>query len=451
MRDRKKLADDIKIGDLVERHLADGDIVLFNRQPSLHKLSIMCHFAKIRPFRTFRLNECVCGPYNADFDGDEMNIHVPQTEEARTEAMVLMGVKENLITPRNGEPVIAAIQDFITACYLMSRKDMFFNRAQFSQICSFMSDGALHIDIPPPAIRKPMRLWSGKQVFGVLMRPNKQSPVMVNLETKTKSYTEGKDLCYKDGWLVIRNSEIMCGSLDKSNVGSGSKSTIFHVLLRDYSTQETIDCMSRLAKLCARWMGNWGFSIGIDDVRPSPSLSNKKELLVETGYRKCDEFIRHFERGELQLAPGCTAEQTLESKITGELSKIRDDAGQICLSELHKYNSPLIMAVSGSKGSKINISQMIACVGQQVVNGTRIPEGFVGRTLPHFPVGSKTPSAKGFVKNSFFSGLTPTEFFFHTMGGREGLVDTAVKVRLCVSSFIFCSRFIFFFFFFFFF
>ena len=90
--------------------MMDEDIVLFNRQPSLHKLSIMCHRAKILPHRTFRFNECVCTPYNADFDGDEMNLHLPQTEEARAEAWILMGNKYNLVTPRNGELLIAAIQ-----------------------------------------------------------------------------------------------------------------------------------------------------------------------------------------------------------------------------------------------------------------------------------------------------------------------------------------------------
>ena len=105
-------------GDLIERHMIDEDLVLFNRQPSLHKLSIMCHRAKILPHRTFRFNECVCTPYNADFDGDEMNIHLPQTEEARAEALVLMGSKSNLVTPRNGELLIAAIQVIISSSKL---------------------------------------------------------------------------------------------------------------------------------------------------------------------------------------------------------------------------------------------------------------------------------------------------------------------------------------------
>ncbi len=117
----------------------------------------------------------------------------------------------------------------------------------------------------------------------------------------------------------------------------------------------------------------------------------------------------------------------MEAKLTGELSDIRDRAGRLCLAELHPLNSALIMAVCGSKGSTLNISQMIACVGQQVVAGSRIPNGFANRSLPHFESFSKAPAAKGFVQHSFYDGLSPTEFFFHTMGGREGLVDTAVK------------------------
>ncbi|XP_051472737.1 DNA-directed RNA polymerase III subunit RPC1 isoform X4 [Apus apus] len=284
---REKMAQELKFGDVVERHLIDGDIVLFNRQPSLHKLSIMAHIARVKPHRTFRFNECVCTPYNADFDGDEMNLHLPQTEEAKAEALVLMGTKANLVTPRNGEPLIAAIQDFLTA--------------------------------------------------------------------------------------------------------------------------------------------NRGFSIGIGDVTPGQGLLKAKYELLNAGYKKCDEYIEALNTGKLQQQPGCTAEETLEALILKELSVIRDHAGSACLRELDKSNSPLIMALCGSKGSFINISQMIACVGQQAISGSRVPDGFENRSLPHFEKHSKLPAAKGFVANSFYSGLTPTEFFFHTMAGREGLVDTAVK------------------------
>ncbi|RXM33808.1 DNA-directed RNA polymerase III subunit RPC1 [Acipenser ruthenus] len=339
---REKMAQELKFGDTVERHMIDGDIVLFNRQPSLHKLSIMAHIAKVKPHRTFRFNECVCTPYNADFDGDEMNLHLPQTEEAKAEALVLMGTKANMVTPRNGEPLIAAIQDFLTV-------------------------------------------------------------------------------------VVIQNSELVCGSMDKGTLGSGSKNNIFYILLRDWGQMEAANAMSRLARLAPVYLSNRGFSIGIGDVTPGQGLLKAKHDLLEAGYKKCNEYIEALNTGKLQQQPGCTAEETLEALILKELSVIRDHAGSACLRELDKSNSPLIMALCGSKGSFINISQMIACVGQQAISGSRVPDGFENRSLPHFEKHSKLPAAKGFVADSFYSGLTPTEFFFHTMAGREGLVDTAVK------------------------
>jgi DNA-directed RNA polymerase III subunit RPC1 len=194
-------------------------------------------------------------------------LDVPQTDEARTEALELMSVKHNLVTPRNGDPVIAAIQDFITASYLLSRKDTFFDRRQFTQICCYLGDANMQIDIPPPAIWKPARLWTGKQIFNVLMRPNKNSKVLVNVECKCNKWEEAKpenypkrmipanDLSPNDGWLVVVNSEIMCGVMDKATVGSGKKKSIFGVILRDYGPHEAAAAMNRLAKLCARYLG----------------------------------------------------------------------------------------------------------------------------------------------------------------------------------------------------
>ncbi|KAI8832364.1 hypothetical protein BC829DRAFT_426428 [Chytridium lagenaria] len=435
---REKTAEDLRIGDIVERHIQDGDIVLFNRQPSLHKLSIMAHYVKVRPWRTFRFNECVCTPYNADFDGDEMNLHVPQTEEARTEAIELMGVKKNLVTPRNGEPLIAATQDFITASFLQSKKDVFYDRSQFCQIVSYMFDANMDIDIPPPTILKPICLWTGKQVFSVLMRPNRRSEVYVNLAAKCRTFEKTNEttkkgspldvsMCPNDGFIIIRNSEIMCGVVDKSIIGDGNKKSLFYAVLRDYGGQEAAYCMNRVAKLSARFLANRGFSIGIDDVQPGDRLKEEKENKVKGGYDECDNLISQAQSGEMQSAPGCDLEQTLEASISKVLSKIRDDVGNICLTELNKHNAPLIMSLCGSKGSKINVSQMVACVGQQIISGNRIPNGFIDRSLPHFPKNSKLPAAKGFVRNSFYSGLSPPEFVFHAVSGREGLVDTAVK------------------------
>uniref|UniRef100_A0A069DY71 DNA-directed RNA polymerase subunit n=1 Tax=Panstrongylus megistus TaxID=65343 RepID=A0A069DY71_9HEMI len=427
---RAKIAQELKEGDIVERHLRDGDIVLFNRQPSLHKLSIMAHRVRVLEHRTFRFNECACTPYNADFDGDEMNLHLPQTEEARAEALILMGNKSNLVTPRNGELLIAATQDFITGAYLLTKKNVFFTHREACRLAATLlagNDVNLKIDLPPPAIMKPHRLWTGKQIFSLLIRPNKKCPILANLRTKGRVYTSDDEMCINDSFINIRNSELLAGVMDKSTLGSGGKANIFYVLLRDWGEEAATTAMWRLSRMTSAFLMNRGFSIGIGDVTPSEGLLHLKHQLLQSGYQKCDEYIKSQESGKLQCQAGCTAEETLEAIILKELSVIRDRAGKACVKELDPSNSPLIMALSGSKGSFINISQMIACVGQQAISGKRVPNGFEDRALPHFERHSKIPAAKGFVENSFYSGLTPTEFFFHTMGGREGLVDTAVK------------------------
>ena len=185
--------------------------------------------------------------------------------------------------------------------------------------------------------------------------------------------------------------------------------------------------MSRLSKLCARFLGDRGFSIGVDDVTPSERLTSLKEQIMNDGDSASRQSIQAYKTGKIRLKPGCDAIQSLESELNGLLGRIRQKCGDEAMGALGHSNSPYIMANCGSKGSPLNISQMISCLGQQSVGGSRIQNGFVNRTLPHFPLGALNPPAKGFVSNSFYSGLTATEFFFHTMGGREGLVDTAVK------------------------
>ncbi|XP_051169994.1 DNA-directed RNA polymerase III subunit RPC1 [Leptopilina boulardi] len=427
---KQKVAQDLQYGDIIERHLCDDDVVLFNRQPSLHKLSIMAHKAKVMEHRTFRFNECVCTPYNADFDGDEMNLHLPQTEEARAEALVLMGNKSNLVTPRNGELIIAATQDFITGGYLLTQKDTFLTKTQAFQLAGSLVSGVdsnLEIDLPRPAIIKPYEMWTGKQIFSLILKPNRATTIKANLKAKGKAYTCNEELCINDSYVIIRNSELIAGSMDKTTMGSGSKQNIFYVLLRDWGEDAATIAMWRLSRMTSLYLMNRGFSIGIGDVTPGQGLLKAKHELLQAGYSKCTEYIHQMDEGRLSCQPGCSEEETLEAMILKELSVIRDHAGKACLKELHPSNSPLIMALSGSKGSFINISQMIACVGQQAISGKRVPDGFEDRALPHFEKFSKIPAAKGFVQNSFYSGLTPPEFFFHTMGGREGLVDTAVK------------------------
>ncbi|KAF4749028.1 pre-mRNA-splicing factor syf2 [Perkinsus olseni] len=424
---REELAADLQYGDVVERHLQDGDVVLFNRQPSLHKMSIMAHRAKVMPWRTFRFNECVCSPYNADFDGDEMNIHLPQTQEARAEALALMGVQNNLITSKNGEPIVAATQDFLTSAWLLTQRDTFLTKDKIANIAMYFGKAAESLELPPPTVMKPVQLWTGKQLISLMLRPSHKSTVLVNLEMPEKNFSHGDPyFCRNDGYVIFYNSELIAGNLGKKILG-GSKPGLTFVLIRDNSPAVAAACLGRLSKLSARWLGTRGMSFGIDDVTASPEIEAFKKEQVAEKYAYVDEKIEEYKQGKLPLKPGCDAEQTLEAVINGELGKIRNSVGDRLEKVLPRFNKPRIMAQCGSKGSPINLSQMIVCLGQQNVGGQRIQNGFVNRTLPHFKKFSKTPQSRGFVEDSFFSGLNPFEYFFHTMGGREGLVDTAVK------------------------
>ena len=421
----------LKCGDVVRRHLNDKDIVLFNRQPSLHRVSIMSHYVKVLNHKTLRFNPCVCNPYNADFDGDEMNIHVPQTQMARAEAKYIMNVKHNFCAPKSPDPLVVPLQDIISGTYILTMKNKYFTYEQVCQLVGFMYDcDNTIIKIPIPCIIKPIKLWSGKQIFSmILYHPNYNS--IINLSTKARNYKGSKlynqCMCYNDGWVIIKSNELMCGNIDKNIIGSKTTG-LFYRTINDVGGNYTALVMSRLTKLATRYLQNFGFSIGISDVSPTNELLLQKQRLLDKGIDEVNINIKQYLNGQMEATPGLTLDATLENILNQKLSNIRDKAGKVCIEKLAKdYNAALIMSICGSKGSINNISQMIALVGQQSVNGSRIKENFYNRTLPHFNVNDKQPNAKGFVRNSFFSGLTATEFFFHTMGGREGLVDTAVK------------------------
>eukprot|EP00397_Hematodinium_sp_SG-2012_P002441 GEMP01002447.1.p1 GENE.GEMP01002447.1~~GEMP01002447.1.p1 ORF type:complete len:1261 (+),score=243.66 GEMP01002447.1:585-4367(+) len=426
---RRLHAEQLEPGDTVDRHMQNGDIVLFNRQPSLHRMSMMAHKARVMEGRTFRFNECVCSPYNADFDGDEMNLHFPQGQEARAEAVTLMAMKNNIISPKNGEPIIAATQDFLTAGFLLTQKNCFLTRGVFCQLICHFTDASELLEMPLPAVMKPIELWTGKQVFSMMIRPNsKTKNVLVSLVVEERNYSgKGQSMCKNDGYVVFRNSELLCGNLGKKVLGEGGKNGLFARLIRDIDIDYSVASMGRLSKLASRYLEKIGFTIGVDDVAPHPLVMETKAAQMKISYQRVDKNIERYKGNVLELKPGCNALQTLESLISSELGNIRQIVGEACETKLPFSNKPRIMSQCGSKGSAMNLCQMMACLGQQQVGGTRIKDGFVNRTLPHFKVGSFDPKSRGFVENSFYLGLTPPEFFFHTMGGREGLVDTAVK------------------------
>ncbi|EPY20321.1 DNA-directed RNA polymerase III subunit RPC1 [Strigomonas culicis] len=428
-RDRELLAARLAVGDIVERHIINGDMILFNRQPSLHRISMMAHHARVLPYRTFRFNVCCCAPYNADFDGDEMNVHVVQTEEARAEAKELMLTAKNIINAKNGEPIIACIQDFLTALYLVTARGVFLDRSQLTQAVSHWLGTHTTYTLPVPAILKPTELWTGKQLVELIVRPAPAVPVLLNLEAKARGYSgEGKHRDVSEGYVAFLDSVLVSGRLDKKLMGGGAKEGLFARLHALAGGAYTARVMSFISQFTSRYLQNYGFSLGLGDVAPTPSLNAKKEQVLQRAFAKCDALIAEATTGRLVPLPGLTVAQSLEAKLNAELSTVRDECGSAAVETLDPAtNAPLIMVNAGSKGSALNTAQMMACVGQQTVNGKRIRNAFQERSLPHFRRYAEHPAARGFVASSFYSGLKPTEFFFHTMAGREGLVDTAVK------------------------
>ncbi|KAK6461333.1 DNA-directed RNA polymerase II largest subunit [Scheffersomyces coipomensis] len=412
-----KRAGDIALqyGWKVERHLMDNDPVLFNRQPSLHKMSMMAHRVKVMPYSTFRLNLSVTSPYNADFDGDEMNLHVPQSPETRAELSEICAVPLQIVSPQSNKPVMGIVQDTLCGVRKMTLRDIFIEYDQVMNMLYWIPnwDGV----IPPPVITKPKFLWSGKQVLSMAI------PKGIHLQR----FDGGKDLLSpQDTGMLIVDGEIMFGVVDKKTVGATGGGLI-HTVMREKGPQVCAQLFSSIQKVVNYWLLHNGFSIGIGDTIADSSTMKTVSSTIREAKQKVQEIILDAQQNRLDPEPGMTLRESFEHNVSRVLNQARDTAGRSAEMNLKDINNVKQMVTSGSKGSFINISQMSACVGQQIVEGKRIPFGFADRTLPHFTKDDYSPESKGFVENSYLRGLTPQEFFFHAMAGREGLIDTAVK------------------------
>lgn len=417
------VAEELDVGFTVERQLRDGDIVLFNRQPSLHRLSIMAHEVRVMPYKTFRLNLCVCPPYNADFDGDEMNLHLPQTEEARSEAGIIMKVQENIISPRFGEPVIGGMQDYISGAYLMTRDGSEFSAEEVEE--SFYESGILNNKVGVEAFNERSKPWTGKELFEVLLPKD----LSVEFRSKTCRKCERCEFanCKFDNYVVIKEGKLLHGVIDGAAFKARSSCKLLDKIVKDYGSDEGREFLDSVTKLIISVIMKVGLTTGIDDVDiPEEGLERIDEIL-ENARNKVMENIDAYNRGELEKQPGQTLEDTLENRIMAELAKARDNAGAAAEQYLGMKRHAVIMAKTGAKGNMLDLTQMAACLGQMTVRGKRLHRGYQERSLPHFKRGDRSAKARGFVSSSYRKGLSPTEFFFHSMGGREGLVDTAVR------------------------
>jgi DNA-directed RNA polymerase subunit A' len=420
---KKKITDETKEASLeelqpgyvVERHLLDGDIALFNRQPSLHRMSMMCHRVKVLPGKTLRLNPAVCHPYNADFDGDEMNLHIVQTEESRAEAETLMEVQTQLISPRYGLSIIGCVQDAISGNYLLT-KGMEMPREEAIDLLS-------SIGLTNFSSLSNKKTVSGKEVISVLI------PSDFNFTGKARHYDNSlskEENMKTDAYVVIKDGKLVSGILDRNLLGEGS-GLLLRNIHKKYGKEFTINLLGNLFRLGIEVLSKVGFSSAISDTDlPEDAKIKVRETLDNAG-KEVDHLIELYRNNKLDTFPGKTLKETLELKILEVLNRARNETGSLVAIHANKKSHTMVMANSGARGNLLNLAQMAACVGQQAMRGKRIEKGYFERTLSAFDKGDLSPIAHGFISNGFKNGLTPAEFFFGAMTGRDSLMDTALR------------------------
>lgn len=390
-------------GDVVERYLTDGtaystsaDVVVFNRQPSLHRYGMMVHRVRILPGRTFRLNVAVTGPYNADFDGDEMNVHVPCSAASRVEAHELMKVSNLLISPQANRPVIGLVQDSLLGSYLLTDPRANLTQAEADAVLSAVS-------VPGRYWLPPQSSYSGRQVFSALLPP---------IDIYRKGDPEP---------LQITAGQLVSGRVTKSVVGAAANG-IVQVIAQDFGTQRAAQFLSDVQVVTLAYLAMRGFSMGIRDciMLDGP----RSEPAVQAAIYATHDTVKQIQKS-VELANDSDVSTEAESAVSRVCSGAIARVGETVRTHLHPDNALLAMVQAGSKGNPVNYTQIMGCVGQQCINGARI--GVTnGSTLPCFGPGDTSLAAHGFVASSYARGLRPHELFYHAMGGREGLIDTAV-------------------------
>jgi len=405
----------LQVGDKVHRMLMDGDAILFNRQPTLHRLSMVCHIAKILYVGdTFRMNVGDTKPYNADFDGDEMNLHMPQDEEAEIELRILAAIPTQIISPANNKSIIGIFQDSLLGGYTFTQEKINFDARKAMNLMM----GINSVDTNKfPTTRDTI---SNFDLLTQILPP-------LSLKYKTKKFDDDKeDFQTSNNVVEIRDGVYYRGQIEKGVLGDGSKGLIQRIY-NDFGDIAAADFIDNFQNIVTEYMKYNAYSVGISDLI-ADSQTNDAIIDVITAKKKAvHDLIDQTHLGIFENKTGKTNLAAFEVQVNNILNKATNEAGQIGRSSLHRDNRFVIMVNAGSKGSELNIAQMVSCLGQQNVDGQRIPYGFDSRTLPHYNKYDDSPEARGFIESSFISGLSPTELFFHAMGGRVGLIDTAVK------------------------
>ncbi len=401
---KEELIEQIEPGYEIERQLKDNDPVVFNRQPSLHRLSIMTHRAKIMPGKTIRINDGIALPYNADFDGDEMNIHIPQTTEAQVEADNLLEVKENLLSPKDGE-ILAGHQDYITGLAIMTRENTTFTKKQTLRLLKKAEINRLPGD-------EDKEEYTGREIINELI------PESITLEEKSNLSEEN---------VKIENGEIKQGTLDENTFGPGGSLT--RQILDEEGKAEAQKFIDQMGIITVEAIMMKGHTISMENYELSKETVKKQEKVLEQKQEEAKKDIEKYRKGELESYPGKTEKETLEAKIREKMAEVDGELRDLIYEEQNIEDHSIIMTKSGARGSWQNLVQMSSALGQSAVEGKRLDKGYKGRILPHQEKDTLAPQDKGFIPNSFIDGLTPLQLFQNSMDGRDSQIDTALNTQ----------------------
>jgi DNA-directed RNA polymerase beta' subunit len=345
----------------------------------------------------------------------EMNLHAPQSVEAATELREIAAVPLQIVSPRESVPLVSVVQDTLVGANRFTRPNVLFTKKEAMNLLVHAKrwDGKL----PAPVTTDPQPMWSGQQLLSTLLPP-------VSMEMPNSSYgDEDKKNPQSQNLVKIYKGQIYQGILDKSVFGK----QLLQVIFNDYGPDVTVDFLDSLQAMIANFLMNSGFSVGISDLIADESTNAEINVALQKLSKSIEDQILQLHTGLFENSSGRSNQEEFEAKVMGTLNKAVGEAGKIGLKSLADTNRMTNMVKAGSKGSDVNVSQMIATLGQQAIEGKRVPNGFQHRTLPHFKRFDDSAKARGFIASSYIKGLQPDEFFFHAMSGREGLIDTAVK------------------------
>ncbi len=399
---REEITEEIGPGYTIHRHLVDGDTTIFNRQPSLHRLSMLQHTARIMPGKTLRLNDGIAEPYNADYDGDEMNIHIPQNVEAQVEAKKLMSVKNNLVSPKHGK-ILAGSHDNVTGLATITQDDITFTKEEALRLLK-------KVDIHRYPGEEEKEEYTGKELVSELI------PDTVTVEIESNLSEEP---------VVVEKGQIKQGVMDEKTFGGDNKLT--REIWDIEGPERAEKFVNDMAKFTVEALKIKGHTVSLKDYKLTEEGEERMNNVIKEKEDKAENYISQYREGEIKTFPGKSEKETLEAQIKRLMSEIGDRAWEIAMDDLGTDNYAIIMARSGARGSPKNVTQMSCALGQMGSRGGRLSRGYKGRILPHYKKGTLSPEKKGFIPNSFVEGMEPDQYYQQSMSGRDSLIDKGIE------------------------